>query len=569
MKNGTSRIGTIVFLFLLVIIPSSLLAQSSLEDVLPPDIMPVVVLSGSDYEMGFQYGQQAGHLIERLKDAEWASALQRMSREEMDHEIKAIQYFIKKFAPEAIDQIRGIADGATAAGYAVSYSDVLLLNCRLPNPESASYPAEAEKEAVPPKGCSVCSAWGSASKDGRLIGMDTHDIGDALYQLVIVAFPDEGNHYICGAQAGEIGDHFLMNNKGLFVGNSGGGGSPRAEDTDYGLSWSVSLPHLVRFSNNAVEARDMLLPWKINIPENFHFVDIKGNAFVVEKTSAIQCVRKSGDFEEKDFLFSTNNYLTEKMRVTKEGEFIGQHGGYGVMTAIPRNMLLWDMLHNYHGHVDASFIKMILRFPGDGPPHPPSGGWETKVLRPSNSRVAVVLPDDGDKGMVHICTGPAGRVIPATVNPRGRRSTYPYINGTHTFYRLTLAAGPKEVVVEAQKAAKEDIATAYAELMDMNYTDTGYAPLNDLYALANREYYQGNNFYSKALLSSGHEANFYFSKATTAFTRSQAHAMQLYEALVPAPTSPSDLGLKPFGGDWATWETKVGQAKYSRVPQEK
>jgi hypothetical protein len=197
-------------------------------------------------------------------------------------------------------------------------------------------------------------------------------------------------------------------------------------------------------------------------------------------------------------------------------------------------------------------IKMILRFPGDGPPHPPTGGWETKVLRPSNSRVAVVLPDDGDKGMAHICTGPAGRVIPATVDPRGRRSTYPYINGTHTFFRLTLAAGPKEVVMEAEKAAEEDIATAYAEIMSMNYTDTGYQPLNDLYALANKEYYQGNNFYSKALLSSGHEANFYFSKSVTAFTRSQVHAMQLYEALVPAPTSPSDLGLKPFGGDWAT-----------------
>ena len=561
MHYGTGSIRTIVFVLLLVGVPGFPFAQSPLEDVLPPDIMPVVILSGSDYEMGYQYGQQAGHLIERLKDAEWASALQRMSRKEMNREIKAIQYFIKKFTPEAIDQIRGIADGATAAGHSVSYSDVLLVNCRLPDPETTPFPTEAEKEKVPPKGCSVCSAWGSATKDGRLIGMDTHDIGDALYQLIIVAFPDEGNHYICGAQAGEIGDHFLMNNKGLFVGNSGGGGSRRAEDTDYGLSWSLSLPHLIRFSNNAIEARDMLLPWHINIPENFHFVDTKGNAFVVEKTSAVQCVRKPGDFGENDFLFSTNNYLTEKMSVTKEGDFIGKHGGFGAGTAPPRNMLLWDMLHNYHGQVDGDFIKMILRFPGDGPPYPPSEGWETKVLRPSNSRVAVIFPDDGDKGMVHICTGPAGRVIPTTAARRVTRSAYPYINGTHTFFRLALAANPKEVVEEAKKTAKEDMATAYAELMAMNYTDTGYAALNDLYTLANQEYYQGNNFYNEALLSSGHDVNFNFAKAATAFTRSQAHAMQLYEALVPAPTSPSDLGLNPFGGDWATWETKVGKTK--------
>jgi hypothetical protein len=41
--------------------------------------------------------------------------------------------------------------------------------------------------------------------------------------LVILAYPDRGNAYICGADAGEIGDHFLMNNKGFFLGNSGGG----------------------------------------------------------------------------------------------------------------------------------------------------------------------------------------------------------------------------------------------------------------------------------------------------------------------------------------------------------
>ncbi len=550
-----------IVIFLICIIPILVSAQDALKEVLPPDIMPIIILSGSNYEMGYQYGQQAGDLIEIAKNAEWAAALQRLSREKVNHEIKAIQYYIRKFTPEAIDQIKGIADGATAAGHSVSYADVLLLNCRLPDPVKTPFPADAEKEIVPPKGCSVCSAWGSATRDGKLIGMDSHDIGDALFQLIIVAFPDNGNHYICGAQAGEIGDHFLMNNKGLFVGNSGGGGSPRDSDTGYGLSWACSLPHLVRFASSAEEARDMLLPWKINIPENFHFVDVKGNAFVVEKTSAIQAVRKPGDFGETDFLFSTNNYLVEKMRVTKTGDFIGKHGGYGVHTAIPRNMLLWDMLHNYHGKVDVDFIQMVLRFPGDGPPYPPEAGWETKVLRPSNSRVAVIRPDDGDNGFVYICTGPAGRNIPETIDPRGRRSTYPYIKGTHTFYKLTLAANPKAVIAEAKKSAKADIASAYVELMDMNFTDTGYAPLNDLYALANTEYYQGDNYTNKAMLSEGHKANYYFAKAATAYTRSQAHARQVYEALVPPPTNPMDLGLKPFGGDWATWETKVGRVK--------
>jgi hypothetical protein len=318
----------------------------------------------------------------------------------------------------------------------------------------------------------------------------------------------------------------------------------------------------VRFAKTAHEARDMLLPWQINIPENFHFVDVEGNACVVEKTAAIQSVREPGDFGELDFLYSTNNYLNKEMAPTKKGDFIKQHGGYGAYAA-PRNLMLWDMLHNYHGHIDVEFMKMMLRFPGNAPPNPPEGGWDAKVCRPSNSWVSVLLPDDGDKGLAYICTGPAGRVIHSSTASDGSemRSSYPYIDGTHTFYKLTLAANPKEAVEAAQEEASVNIATAYKKLMYLNFTDTGYAALNELYSLANAEYYQGKVYFNKGLLAEGNDALFWLAKAATSFTRSQAHAQQVYEALVPAPSSPSDLDLKPFGGDWATWETEVGKIK--------
>lgn len=536
--------------------------DTDLNDVLPPGILPVVILSGTDHEMGYQYGQQAGEYLEREKEAIWASALQTFSRDQIVRMLKANQYYIKKYTPENIEIMKGIADGATASGFQLSYTDVLLMNCTLPKPETSTFPPGAQKDTLPPKKCSVCSAWGSATTDGRLIGMDTLDSGEAAYGVIILAFPDKGNHYICGAQAGEIGDHFLMNSRGLFVGNSGGGGSPRDIDTNYGLSWSCSLTHIVRFANSAYEARDMLLPWQINIPENFHFVDVKGSACVVEKTAAIQSVRKPGDFGEVDFLFSTNNYLNKEMMLTKEGEFIKKHGGYGAYAA-PRNMMLWDMLHNYHGQVNVEFMKMMLRFPGDVPPNPPDGGWDAKICRPSNSWVSVLLPDDGDEGVAHICTGPAGRVIHSSTASDGNemRSSYPYIDGTHTFYKLTLADSPKAAVEAAKKDASANIAAAYKKLMYLNFADPGYAPLNELYSQANIEYYQGKAYLNKGLMASGNEALYFLAKAATSFTRSQAHALQVYEALAPAPTCPSELGLKPFGGDWATWETRVGKAE--------
>jgi hypothetical protein len=540
----------------------SLAAQGN--DVLPPGILPVVIISGSDYEMGFQYGQQAGAHIFFNARASWASALQRFTHDGVRNALKANQHFIQEYTPENIEIMKGMAAGATAAGFDLSYEDALMMNCVLPNPENSNYPAGAEASELPPerlprKSCSVCSAWGSATKDGRLIGLDTVDGGgEAFRAVIIVAYPDEGHDYMCGAVAGEIGEHFYINNTGLFIGNSGGGASPRAEDSDYGLCWANVLPHIVRFADNAVEARDMMLGFPINFPENFHFVDQQGNAFVVEKTAAIQAVRSSGDFGEVDFLYSTNTYLHESMGVTKFGEFVKEHGGYDPYSS-PRNMLFWDMLHNYHGQVDEEFMKMILRFPGNPPPYPPPGGWDAKICRPSNGWVSVVVPHNGDEGMANVCTGPAGRVIHSSMASSGEemRTNYQYIEGTHTFYRLRLAADPKSVVDQAKDDARSDIATAFRELMQLNFTDTGYAALDDLYSQANAEYYQGNVDLDRALLASGNEALRLFAEAATAYTRSQAHARQVYEALAPQPTSPSDLGLRGFGGDWATWETTV------------
>ena len=549
-------INHVLILLVMILSSSIVLAQDSLMDVLPPDIHPVVILQGNNYEMGYQYGLQVGHMIERRRDKKLAELVESATPEYIEEGVKAIQFYIKKYAPECIDIIRGMADGARAAGNDVSYEDVLLLNCRLPKMGVADFPKEAKDEDLE-KGCSICSAWGSSTKDGRLIGMDCHDIGDALYQLMVVAFPEEGNPYMCGSSAGEVGNHFLMNNKGVFFGNSGGGGSPRNEDFGYGISWSCSLPHIARYANNANEAKDMIMNMKINIPENFHFVDTKGNAYVIEKTTAIQAVRKPGDFGERNFLFSTNNVLIDKMKVTKEtDQFTGNHGGYGTITAPPRNQLLWDMLHNYRGNIDIDFIKMILRFPGNGPPYPPEGGWETKVLRPSNSRVAVIVPDDGNKGYAYICTGPAGRYIPATIDPRGRYAIDKYINGTKTFYKLTLASEPKMVCKAAMKDAVEVIAKSHQSFMKLDYSYPGYAELKRMYNEANTEFYRGQNCLNRAILSTGREAVLLFSKATTQFTRAQAHAMQIYEALNPPPKNPQDLGLKPFGGGWGVWETK-------------
>ena len=100
-------------------------APGSPSNVLPPSIMPVVILKGSDYDMGYQYGQQAGPWMEKRKEALWA-AVSSKKPEEVQQCLEAFEGYIKQYAPEAITILKGMVDGAKAAGSNVTYKDALI-----------------------------------------------------------------------------------------------------------------------------------------------------------------------------------------------------------------------------------------------------------------------------------------------------------------------------------------------------------------------------------------------------------------------------------------------------------
>jgi hypothetical protein len=106
--------------------------------------------------------------------------------------------------------------------------------------------------------------------------------------------------------------------------------------------------------------------------------------------------------------------------------------------------------------------------------------------------------------------------------------------------------------------------------MPLNYRDTGYAALKELSGKAVAEMFEGRNAYNQAVIEMAeakgagrgrNRALALFGRSASLYARAQAHAREVYEALEPAPENPMDLGLRPFGGDWATWETAVGRAR--------
>ncbi len=126
---------------------------------------------------------------------------------------------------------------------------------------------------------------------------------------------------------------------------------------------------------------------------------------------------------------------------------------------------------------------------------------------------------------MYICTGPASRkAYPSTPRRRGQYQ----IDGTHTFFELTLADSPAKVVTNARSAAYGRISEVHRKMMKLNYTDPGYAVLDEKFSTAKAEYFEGINWNNKAKLTEGDDALALYAKAATSFTRSQAHAIQVF-----------------------------------------
>jgi hypothetical protein len=550
---------------------------------LVPNVRPVIILSGSDYEMGYQYYQQVIHIfgswiLNELKHAKFTD-------EELTN-LKSFQRNIGQYTPEFIDFFKGMAAGATDASVPLSYQEVLAAFTTTesyPNP-----PRGSEDEQLPPTGCSGWAAWGSATKDGKAICCGQME-APTQFAGTIVAFPKDGNSFIHSpvmmAGSEYLGHRFGfwgfpgMNNKGLVFVHHGctlsGKGykdsvSGRFNPKDvvtYGIPMGMQIMHTLRFSNNAAEALKMLVAYpRQSVPGISNgggfWVDAGGDGFVIENVENPFIIRRAGYAGETDFLFATNNRLCResngislcqaKVYVPhagwfEEGENVlrGSDGRYPAQDAVERNMGIWNLLHNYHGKVDPEFAKMTWRFHAQIP----GGKSEYRICNLHAAGLGIAMPDDGDEGLYYVSTGTPARLayIPSP-NTHSFR-----IAPTYSFYQLKLASNPDNTVTAAMLQAQHDLHYANQELRKLTYWDPPYASLDEIYNKAAIEWFKGGYYQNLTRKTSGNERIYNSGKATRAFTRCQALAKQVYNALVPPAAKPEDLGLRPWFGEWGEW----------------
>jgi len=536
-----------------------------------PSVRPVIILSGSDYDMGYQYYQQVVQvfgpwILDSVKHAKFTD-------EELAN-LKAFQRNIRQYTPEFIDFFKGMAAGATDAGVPLSYQEVLAAIV-----STESYPGAppgSEDEELPPTGCSGWAAWGSTTRDGKLICGGQMESAPQ-FSDTIIAFPENGNSFIHSpvfvAGTDYSGFRFpfwgfpCMNNKGLVFIHHGNAYTHPKEEVTYGIPMGMQIMHTIRFADNAAQAMEMLLAyprqcvWGITNGGGF-WADTGGDAFVIESVENPSAIRRAGYAGETDFLYTTNNWFCKELGGVAfcEGKVYTPHAGWADITlgdparrnlgkdAVERNLGMWNLFHNYHGEVDLDFAKMTWRFPAQTP----GGEFEFRICNLNVAGLGVAQPDNGDEGTYHISTG-----YPARVSDISSPYSHSFrIAPTFSFYQLKLAANPNKVTTAAMLQAQHDLHYANQALRKLTYWDIPYAPLDEIYNRAATEWFKGGYYQGLALKTTGNECIYNLSKSTRAFTRCQAFARQVYNALIPPATSPEDLELRSWFGDWGEWATK-------------
>jgi hypothetical protein len=163
----------VLMTFSVVIFHTPLGAAAPWTSAKPP--IKVVVVSGTNYEMGVQYGEQAAKLIAANRDVTWNLLDTQVTaypggpplgREVVLKDIQIWTYYLEKYDPQLKDWLLGISEGCKKKGFEISYVDLIAIMV-LPQEVWARpawpYPDEAQVASYTPSKSSVLSARGRSN----------------------------------------------------------------------------------------------------------------------------------------------------------------------------------------------------------------------------------------------------------------------------------------------------------------------------------------------------------------------------------------------------------------------
>ncbi|MCX6549777.1 MAG: C45 family autoproteolytic acyltransferase/hydrolase [Acidobacteria bacterium] len=367
-------------------------------------------LKGTWREMGIQYGQRAGDLVRLVFEGYYDQILTTVQDPaRIVPDARLFGDYHSKLVPEAVEFMKGIADGAapelaksTYAQIGTPYEKVLIINMYFalrqvlghqytwtgaPRLAVSTYSVEARRARGEIDGaCTgvvVIGRLDGATKDRTTIHGGTRDqvFFPQLYEVSYTTTPADPKAYRIWtiASAGEIGGQMVGNEQGVIVTGYAGGNAK--EIWAYGLEWNVGDWYAASFAKTAEEAAAILTSGRRGVIEatgstivvpawgiNWMISDPK-DARVVEIVPGRYAIRKIGDFGEENFLVCTNHCLAtwsfddKNQRTTVPmTDFGSEQGEYsGLSPSGTRYWTqFWNAKYNY-GSIDREMVMEWYR----------------------------------------------------------------------------------------------------------------------------------------------------------------------------------------------------------------
>ena len=130
-------------------------------------IFPLIEVSGSSYEMGYQHGAQAANLVRRY--LLWIEKLTGKPRDLLCRNAMAFLPLMEALSPALVEEIRGLADGA-----GISFEEAILCQSR------------AEAARVSEGGCTAFAMTGSATADHQPLAGQNQDLEPEYADVAIL-----------------------------------------------------------------------------------------------------------------------------------------------------------------------------------------------------------------------------------------------------------------------------------------------------------------------------------------------------------------------------------------------
>ncbi len=286
----------------------------------------VVVVSGTEYEMGLQYGQQTAARLAHNVAIQKNQLYEAYGQETVATDLKVWDYYIKTYTPAMAEWFRGMSDGCSREGYNLSYYDILLVSyypSELWSRPNVAYPEETgvkwegpikRPEVTPaerPHSCNAFAAAGKATPDGKsILALDSMVGLEAMDNIILLAFPTEGAPFVTQSSAGKLAGNMGMNGNGFAWAMT----AIMGDKPSWGLC-EAYFQWLCQTAKTPAEAQEFIQSTPRGAVSGGFVMADANNVMVLETNNLHYNLRTPGQEKEKgNFIVQTNHLVSTSLK---------------------------------------------------------------------------------------------------------------------------------------------------------------------------------------------------------------------------------------------------------------